>query len=292
MQPLIGIIGGSGLGEALARHGGDVVEIDTPFGPPSGPIIRTEWDGVPIAILQRHGRGHHLGPSAVPFRANIFALKTLGVTHVIASGATGSLREDIHPQELVIIDQVIDRTHRRPQTFFDEYLAVHVEFAHPFCSHLRETFIEQSTALATQIHTQGVYVCIEGPQFSTLAECRMHRSWGADVVGMTCMPEARLAREAEMCYAMIAMPTDYDCWKNDGHHDATLLEEIGQNLRIVSEHATTLIQKTISALGRAPTGSCHCQSALATAIWSSRAELDRQRLRPLAPLVGHYLDLA
>jgi 5'-methylthioadenosine phosphorylase len=267
------------------------VEVTTPFGPPSAPITLANWQGQRIAFLPRHGEGHLLGPSAVPYRANIFALKTLGVTHIIASGATGSLREPIAPGHLVIPDQVIDRTIHRTSTFFDAYLAVHVAFSEPFCNALRCALLEQAAHVPATVHDCGVYVCMEGPQFSSRAESHLHRSWGGDLIGMTCMPEAKLAREAEMCYALVALPTDYDCWRPaspDQSPDA-LLEEIGRNLASATARATSLIQATVAAAGQLPEN-CPCHNALSMGLWSDRTTIDRQRVTALKPLLCKYLD--
>ena len=205
---MIGIIGGTGLGDTLGTVGkGQTHNIDTPFGRPSAPILTTEIGGIEVALLSRHGEGHVLNPSTVPYRANIFAMKKLGVTRIIASGAVGSLREEIAPRDLVLPDQAIDRTFRRPGTFF-EGLAVHVEMAAPFCPALRVALTSAATTLPVKVHLRGTYVCMEGPQFSTRAESEMHRQWGGDIIGMTVMPEAKLAREAEICYASLAGAPD------------------------------------------------------------------------------------
>src|SRR5438045_175968 len=210
----IGLIGGSGLGAAMAQQTeGKRHELDTPFGRPSDAIVESDWSGVPILFLNRHGPGHLLNPSQVPFRANIFALKQLGCTHILASGAVGSLREEYKPRHLVIPDQVIDRTYRRQGTFY-EHAAVHVEFAEPFCPVLRRILGEAGKEHQEfSAHDGGCYVCMEGPAFSTRAESLMHRLWGGDLIGMTAMPEAKLAREAEISYALIALVTDYDSWR-------------------------------------------------------------------------------
>jgi 5'-methylthioadenosine phosphorylase len=284
---VIGIIGGSGLGEALgALSGGKEHRIDTPFGAPSGPIVTTEIGGVPVALLARHGEGHFLNPSRVPYRANIFALKTLGVTRILASGAVGSLREEIVPRSLVIPDQVIDRTFRRAGTFYEE-LAVHVELASPFCPSLRRALLSGGAAT-----DGGTYVCMEGPQFSTRAESELHRAWGAQLIGMTVMPEAKLAREAEICYALVALVTDHDCWRpRKSDLDAVhLLEEIIGHLRAATENALALIRRALPAAAAA--GDCSCRSALALAIWSDRARIPPDVRRKLQPLLGRYLETA
>jgi 5'-methylthioadenosine phosphorylase len=288
---MVGIIGGTGLGEALGALGaGQVHEVDTPFGRPSGPITTTEVAGVPVALLSRHGEGHLLNPSQVPYRANVFALKALGVTHVLASGAVGSLREEIAPRSLVIPDQVIDRTFRRAATFFDD-LAVHVELAAPFCPTLRNLLVRSATGLATRVHQGGTYVCMEGPQFSTRAESELHRAWGASLIGMTAMPEAKLAREAELCYALVALPTDYDCWRpHPAHVDQNrLIEEILGNVKVATENAIELLRRAVANVVTAAEKPCACQSALALAIWSDRSRLAPAARERLAPLLAKYL---
>ncbi|MFL5250828.1 MAG: S-methyl-5'-thioadenosine phosphorylase [Myxococcales bacterium] len=283
---MIGIIGGSGLGEALgALPTGEAHRIDTPFGATSAPIVTTEIGGVPVALLARHGEGHLLNPSRVPYRANIFAMKKLGVTRILASGAVGSLREEIAPRSLVIPDQVVDRTYRRAGTFYED-LAVHVELASPFCPSLRRALL-----LAGPSADGGTYVCMEGPQFSTRAESELHRAWDAHLIGMTVMPEAKLAREAEICYALVALVTDHDCWRPrkadlDAHR---LLEEIIGHLRAATENALGLIRRALPVVASGQ-GECGCQSALALAIWSDRAKIPREVRSKLAPLLGKYLD--
>lgn len=292
IQAKVGIIGGSGLGDTLAqRSGGRVVEMDTPYGPPSSPPVLSNWEGIEVAFISRHGPGHRYNPSNVPYRANIWALKKLGVTSVIASGATGSLREDIEPGHLVLCDQVIDKTHRREGTFFDmEGVVAHVELADPFCGRLRGLLAEAGKKVSTTVHHAGTYVCMEGPQFSTRAESQLHRQWGGDLIGMTCMPEAKLAREAEMCYALIALPTDYDCWRSVGvikeHHD--LLAEIIGNLNRATQNAIALIEQALK-LFPGELGTCRCQDALKLAIWSDKKSISPQARTMLEPLIGRYM---
>jgi 5'-methylthioadenosine phosphorylase len=288
---VVGIIGGTGLGEALGTLGqGEIREVETPFGRPSGPITLTEVGGVPVALLSRHGEGHLLNPSQVPYRANIFALKSLGVTHVIASGAVGSLREEVAPRHLVIPDQVIDKTFRRAGTFFDE-LAVHVELAAPFCGGLRNALVKGGAGFPVRIHQGGTYVCMEGPQFSTRAESELHRSWGAALIGMTVMPEAKLAREAELCYALVALPTDYDCWRPHpaSLDQAKLIEEILGNIKSATQNALELIRRSVPHVASLAEKACPCQSALALAIWSDKARLTAEVRQRLHPLIGKYL---
>ncbi len=290
-QARIGIIGGTGLGDALLEEAdGRPVPVDTPFGPPSSTPIVAAWEGVDVAFLSRHGPGHTLNPSNVPYRANIWAMKKLGVSAIIAGGATGSLREDIEPGHLVLCDQVIDKTHGRAGTFFDEGLAVHVEFADPFCPQLRGFLAKAGERVTATVHRSGTYVCMEGPQFSTRAESHMHRQWGGDVVGMTCMPEAKLAREAEICYALVALPTDYDCWRDA---DPTrgrdeLLRDILGNLGRATENAVALIRETLRILER-PLPPCPCREALKMAIWSDKTRVNASVLQRLDPLIGRYI---
>jgi 5'-methylthioadenosine phosphorylase len=247
---------------------------------------------VEIAFLPRHGPSHSFPPTAVPYRANIYALKSLGVTHIIASGATGSLREEIRPRDLVILDQLIDKTHRRAGTFFDEPgIAAHVEFAEPFCPYLRGILLESSGAVDCSVHDGGTYVCMEGAAFSTVAESRMHRSWGGDLIGMTAMPEAKLAREAEMCYGLVALATDYDCWRP---HDAgvdkrALLAEIVHNVEEATANCVKLIRKALQSLAAAPPPPCACGSALDLAIWTRREALTPEVARRYGVLLSRYL---
>ena len=289
---MIGVIGGSGLDQAFTTDNqAQQRVIKTPFGEPSSPITITEWSGVPVALLLRHGPGHMLSPSAVPYRANIYALKALGVTHIIASGAVGSLKEKIQPKHLVVPDQVIDKTVRRESSFFADHLAVHAEFSHPFCPHLRRLLLDCAESVETTIHDGGTYVCMEGPQFSTQAESRMHIAWGGDLIGMTAMPEAKLAREAQICYALLALPSDYDCWRE---HDPAmskleLLNEIIANLTQVTASATTLIKAAISHAGELAQVDCPDRKALELAIWSDKERIPKKLRQELQLLIGEYL---
>jgi 5'-methylthioadenosine phosphorylase len=288
---VVGVIGGTGLGEALgALGGGEVREVETPFGSPSGPITLTELGGVPVALLARHGAGHRFNPSLVPYRANIFALKQLGVTHILASGAVGSLREELAPKSLVIPDQIIDKTFKRASTFFDDF-AVHVELASPFCTTLRNCLAKCTTGLPTRVHQGGTYVCMEGPQFSTRAESELHRAWGASLIGMTVMPEAKLAREAEICYALVALPTDYDCWRPHPAHvdQQKLIEEILSNVKIATQNAIELIRRAIPLVAGLADKPCACQSALALGVWTDPARITPEVREKLRPITGKYL---
>lgn len=292
MKSIIGLIGGTGLGHALAKEvSGEPVAVDTPYGPPSASIVRGKWQGVDVAFLPRHGPHHTLSPSIISYRANIFALKSVGVTHIIASGATGSLREEIRPRDLVIPDQLIDRTHRRAGTFFDEPgLVGHVEFSHPFCPHLRRVLLAASATESVTTHDGGTYVCMEGPAFSTVAESRMHRSWGGDLIGMTAMPEAKLAREAEICYALIALPTDYDCWRphDPGLSQHELLKEIIGNVDHATAHSVGLIKAALPAIRDLKPGACACQRSLDLAIWTKPNAVDPSIQKKLGPILARY----
>ncbi len=288
----VGIIGGSGLGDALgAGVEGKAAKVDTPFGSPSGAIVQTTWGDVDLALLNRHGPGHVLSPSRVNFRANIYALKSLGCTHIIASGAVGSLREHIRPKELVIPDQIIDKTFKREGTFFDDMLAAHVEFAAPFCPVLRRHLLSCADAAGTKVHDGGTYVCMEGPAFSTRAESEMHRNWGGDLIGMTAMPEAKLAREAEIAYALVCLPSDYDCWRPtpaelDKHE---LLKEIISNLTEATAHAIALIRAAVERFAEIAAEPSPAHAALELAIWTDRQAIPPAAREHYGVLVEKYL---
>ena len=292
-ETTVGVIGGTGLEEALGALGsGEVHEIETPFGRPSSPIVTTQVGGVRVALLKRHGPGHVLGPSEVPYRANIFALKALGVTHILASGAVGSLREDLAPRHLVIPDQIIDNTTRRAGTFFEGGVVAHVELANPFGPALRKILAMAAAGFPVRVHQGGTYVCMEGPQFSTRAESELHRSWGAALIGMTVMPEAKLAREAEICYALVALPTDYDCWRPHAAHvdQVQLIEEILGNVKAATQNALELVRRAVPAVAAQADKPCGCQSALKLAIWTDRTRIPAETKRRLWPLLGKYLE--
>ena len=304
--PKVGLIGGTGLADLLRdATGAKRHEVKTPFGSPSDAILETQWENLSVLLLARHGPGHTINPSQIPVRANIFALKQLGCTHILASGAVGSLRQELKPKELAIPDQVIDKTSKRPATFFDKS-AVHVEFAEPFCPVLRRILIEegQSGIDGGKVHDGACYVCMEGPQFSTRAESLMHRMWGGDLIGMTVMPEAKLAREAEIPYALIALVTDYDCWKSRGDSlgaappaphappDAIgVLNEILSNLKTASSRGVELMRRALRRIAADPAAlaACPARNALQLAIWSDKSRLDEEEKHRLSPLWGKYL---
>ncbi len=288
----VAVIGGSGLGDALCvQETSEPDPIDTPFGPTSSGLLEANWSGTDVVLLNRHGPGHVHPPSAVNYRANLYALKAAGCRYVIASGAVGSLREQIAPKHLVIPDQVIDKTYRREPTFFEDDLAVHVEFSSPFCPVLRKHLLGCADAVETTVHDGGTYVCMEGPAFSTRAESEMHRLWGGDLIGMTAMPEAKLAREAELSYALVCLPSDYDCWKPapaelDKHE---LLKEIIGNLTEATQNAIRLIQAAIERIGQIADEPSPAFSALQLGIWSQKDRIDPQTVGKLGPLVSKYL---
>lgn len=287
-KPQIAVIGGTGLGDAFAARLADIEEVfpDTPFGKPSAPVQIGTFAGRRIAFLNRHGRGHCLNPSCIPYAANIFALKALGIRTLLASGAVGSLREEFAPKDILLVDQFIDKTFRRQSSFFETLGAVHVEFAQPCCARLRQQLLSVSRRLHFPVHPSGTYVCMEGPQFSTCAESQMHRQWGADLIGMTALPEAKLAREAQMCYALLALITDYDCWRphDPNQSQQSLLQEIIGNLHTATDNAVRLLEELLASSERLVKDDCLCRHALELAVWT-RPEAqnadERKRLRPL-----------
>ena len=287
-EELIGIIGGTGLGDALAERiiDAELHDIDTPFGKPSTTILLGRFGKRKIAFLSRHSKGHKLSPSEVPFAANIFALKKLGVHTIISSGAVGSLQEQIAPGDLVIVDQFIDKTFKRTSSFFGGFGAVHCEMAEPTCGRLREILIETAKGINVTTHSKGTYVCMEGPQFSTRTESLMHKAWGGDLIGMTAMPEAKLAREAQICYALIALASDYDCWKpHEGDKDKqTLLKEILGNLQAATNNCLELIKAVLSSEHELISEDCHCRKSLDLAVWTDPGRIepaDKEKLKVL-----------
>ena len=292
----VGIIAGSGIAEALEDglrpEATETVTPDTPFGSPGSPVLLGQYGATPIAVIQRHGIGHVIGPSQVPYRANLFALKAVGCTHVLATGACGSLQEHIHPGSLVFCDQFLDRTVHRPRTFY-EHAAVHVEFDEPTCPVMRR-WLRAAADPGREVHDGGTYVCIEGPSFSTRAESLVHRQWGGDVVGMTAMPEARLAREAEMAYALVALPTDYDCWRErpPGATKESLIREIIGHLAEARTAFFELLRAALAdtAVLRADPSPAH--AALDLGIWTDKTRIPDAEIERLRPLWGRHFDHA
>jgi 5'-methylthioadenosine phosphorylase len=284
-QVQIGIIGGSGLYDMAEVTDRKEAAVATPFGEPSGPYVIGTLRGKRVAFLSRHGAGHRISPSELNFRANIFGMKLLGVEYILSASAVGSLKPEYKPLDIVIPDQFIDRTRGRVSTFFGRGLVGHVAFAHPFCKILSEVALGSGKAAGATIHKGGTYVCMEGPQFSTLAESNLYRSWGADIIGMTNLQEAKLAREAEICYTTIALVTDYDCWHPD--HDSVTVEMIIANL---TQNAQTAQQIIAGAVERLPFDrTCECASALKYALITRPDVIPPETARDLAPIVGKYL---
>ena len=283
----IGIIGGSGLYDMADVTDRSEVTLTTPFGEPSGPYLLGTLRGKRVAFLARHGAGHRLLPSELNFRANIFGMKMLGVEYILSASAVGSLKEEYKPLDIVIPDQFIDRTRGRISTFFGRGLAAHVGFAHPFCKILSRLVSASGQDSGAVVHTGGTYVCMEGPQFSTLAESKLYRSWGADIIGMTNLQEAKLAREAEICYTTIALVTDYDCWHPD--HDSVTVEMVIANLMQNAKTAQHIIAKAVEALPYERT--CECASALKYALITRPDAIPAQTRQELAPLVSKYLQV-
>jgi 5'-methylthioadenosine phosphorylase len=282
----IGIIGGSGLYDMAEVTDRRDVALTTPFGDPSGPYVLGTLRGRRVAFLPRHGVGHRVSPSELNFRANIFGMKMLGVEYILSASAVGSLKEEYAPLDIVIPDQFIDRTRGRVSTFFGRGLVAHVGFAHPFCGILSRIAFESGEQSGARMHRGGTYVCMEGPQFSTLAESKLYRSWGADIIGMTNLQEAKLAREAEICYTTIALVTDYDCWHPDHAH--VTVDMVIANL---VENARTAQQIIARAVDRLPfERTCECASALRYALITRPDAIPDRIKTELAPIVGKYLQ--
>jgi 5'-methylthioadenosine phosphorylase len=281
----IGIIGGSGLYEIEGFAARVEVVVETPFGPPSDAFVVGSLGDRRVAFLPRHGRGHRLLPSELNFRANIWALKSLGVKWILSVSAVGSLKEQYAPTHMVIPDQFIDRTFGRKGTFFGDGIVGHVGFAHPVCKHVGRVLAESCRKSGAIIHEGGTYVCMEGPQFSTLAESNLYRSWGADLIGMTNLQEAKLAREAEICYATLAMVTDYDCWHPG--HDAVTVDQV---IAVLQKNAAMARSILKAAVEQFPIPrDCECESALRFAIMTAPELIPEKVKTDLAPIIGRYL---
>ena len=284
-QVQIGIIGGSGLYDMAEVTDRKEVTVKTPFGEPSGAYVIGTLRGQRVAFLSRHGAGHRLSPSELNFRANIFGMKLLGVEYILSASAVGSLKQEYKPLDIVIPDQFIDRTRGRVSTFFGRGLVGHVAFAHPFCKTLSEVALGSGRAAGATIHQGGTYVCMEGPQFSTLAESQLYRSWGMDIIGMTNLQEAKLAREAEICYTTIALVTDYDCWHPS--HDEVTVDMIIGNLMQNAKTAQHVIASAVETLPFDRT--CECSTALKHALITRPEVVPPETRVKLAPLVSKYL---
>ena len=281
----IGIIGGTGLYQMEGFTDVREVAVETPFGPPSDSLMLGQLEGRAVAFLPRHGRGHRILPHELNFQANVFAMKALGVEFLLSVSAVGSLKEQYAPLEMLVPDQLIDRTQKRRSTFFGRGLVAHVAFAHPFCSVLSKLMAEGCREAGARHHVGGTYVCIEGPQFSTYAESQLYRSWGADVVGMTNLQEAKLAREAEICYATLAMVTDYDCWHPE--HDAVTADGV---MQVLAQNVATARAVLRAVTRRLPLPrECECEHALRHALLTPAELVPEAVKRELEPIVGRYL---
>jgi 5'-methylthioadenosine phosphorylase len=283
----IGIIGGSGLYQMPELTDIEEIKVDTPFGSPSDAFIVGTLENTRVAFLPRHGRGHRFTPTEVPFRANIYAMKELGVERILSASAVGSLQEQYAPLDMVIPDQFFDRTRARAKesTFFGEGIVAHVSFAHPVCGSLGDVLQESCAAADVKVHRGGTYICMEGPAFSTVAESNVYRSWGMDIIGMTNLQEAKLAREAEICYATLALVTDYDCWHPG--HDAVSVETVVEYLNKNVRNAQTIMRESIERLKDADRA-CKCGSALKNAIFTPRDLWPEATTRKLAAVIKKY----
>jgi 5'-methylthioadenosine phosphorylase len=284
MDTTIGIIGGSGLYDMAEVTEREERRISTPFGDPSGPYVIGTLRGKRVAFLARHGVGHRILPSELNFRANIYGLKVLGVERILSASAVGSLKQEYKPLDIVVPDQFFDRTKGRISTFFGRGIVAHVAFAHPICGDLSAIAADSAAQVGATVHRGGTYVNMEGPQFSTLAESKLYRSWGMDVIGMTNLQEAKLAREAEICYATLALVTDYDCWHPD--HDSVTVDLIIANLMQNAATAQKTIATAVERIGS--TRTCGCKDALATAIITQPPLWPEQTKKELEPIIGKY----
>jgi 5'-methylthioadenosine phosphorylase len=284
-EKVVGVIGGSGLYEMEGLEHVETLSLTTPFGAPSDSFVVGRLEGVKVAFLPRHGKGHRISPSSLNFRANIYGMKMLGVQSIIAVSAVGSMKESIHPGHMVIPDQFIDRTTGRISTFFNDGIVGHVSFADPVCPTLSQILFESGKKVGATVHKGGTYICIEGPQFSTRAESKLYRSWGVDIIGMTNLPEAKLAREAEICYATIAFATDYDCW-----HETAGDVSIGDVLRILAE-STKIAKSAIRlAVKQIPEKrECVCSDALKYAVITGKKSIPEKTKKDLELIIGKYI---
>ena len=285
-RAILGVIGGSGFYQIGGLEMVERIDVATPFGAPSDSFYRGRIGDIEVVFLARHGRGHRILPSELNYRANIYGMKRLGVDHLVSVSTAGSMRENIAPGDLVVINQFVDHTYQRRPTFFGDGIVAHVSLADPVCAELSRDLAEAGRAAGAKMHEGGTYLCIEGPQFSTRAESRLYRDWGVDIISMTAMQEARLAREAELCYATLALVTDYDCW-----HESVQAVDIGEILRVMRLNVETA-QKAIANL--APRlaqrrRTCACGHALKDAIITDRAAIPAQVISDLQPIIGKYV---
>lgn len=288
MLPLkLAVIGGSGLYAMEGLRLLDEKKVPTPFGDPSDAIIVGELDGKQIAFLPRHGRGHRISPSEINYRANIWALKSLGVEQIISVSAVGSMKEEIPPGDIVVVDQFIDRTQSRPSTFFENGIVAHVSFADPVCPRLAGQVFVAASESSVKVHKGGTYVCIEGPMFSSRAESQVYRSWGVDVIGMTNYQEAKLAREAEICYSTMALSTDYDCWREE--EEVVTVMMVVETMHRNVANARKIIRSSLSAIDLSAPRHCLCASALEHAIMTDPKLIPDTARKRLQPITGKYL---
>jgi len=285
-ETVIGVIGGSGFYSISGLDELEQIELDTPFGAPSDTFYRGWLGATRVVFLARHGRGHRILPSELNYRANIYGMKQLGVEYLVSVSSAGSMREDLHPGDFLVPDQFIDRTFKRSQTFFGNGIVVHVSLADPVCPDLSAALTRAGREAGARIRSGGVYLCIEGPQFSTRAECNLYRSWNVDVISMTAMQEARLAREAELCYAVMALVTDYDCWNQEQRE-----VDIGTVLRVLKENVATAQQSVVklAPMLANTVPKCGCRQALKDAIITDRSMIPRKIAADLHLLIGKYL---
>ena len=281
----VGVIGGSGLYDIEGLTSTRSIRVRTPFGSPSDAITVGSLEGIRVAFLSRHGQGHLLNPSGINYRANIFALKSLGVSHVISISAVGSMKESIHPGDVVVPDQFIDLTKRRTSTFFDDGVVAHVAFGEPVCAELAQVLLSAGEKVGANVHRSGTYLCMEGPQFSTKAESRLYRQWGVDVIGMTNMPEAKLAREAELCYATLALVTDYDCWHET--EEAVTVEAVLGTLHRNVALAKQILRSAMPSFANPI--DCPCHRALDNAILTAPKRIPPAVRKKLAVLIDRAL---
>jgi 5'-methylthioadenosine phosphorylase len=284
-EKVVGVIGGSGLYEMEGLEEVETVSLTTPFGNPSDSFIVGRLEELKVAFLPRHGKGHRISPSSLNFRANIYAMKLLGVQWIIGVSAVGSMKESIHPGDMVIPNQFIDLTKGRPNTFFSDGIVGHISFADPVCPVLSQVIFQSGKEVGATVHKDGTYLCIEGPQFSTRAESRLYRTWGVDIIGMTNLPEAKLAREAEICYATIAFATDYDCW-----HEEAGDVSIGEVLRILVQSSKTAKSAIRNAVKHLPEKrECLCATALKYALITGKKIIPEKTKKDLEPIIGKYI---
>jgi len=284
-EKIVGVIGGSGLYEMEGLEDVQTVSLTTPFGEPSDSFVVGHLEGVKIAFLPRHGRGHRISPSSLNFRANIYAMKLLGVQWIIGVSAVGSMKESLHPGDMVIPNQYIDRTIHRQNTFFSDGIVCHISFGDPVCPVLSQILFQAGKEAGATVQKDGTYLCIEGPQFSTRAESRLYRTWGVDIIGMTNLPEAKLAREAEICYSTIAFVTDYDCW-----HEEAEDVSVGEILRILAQSTKIAKSAIRSAVKHFPEKrECICATALKYALITGKKMVPEKTKKDLEPIIGKYL---